>query len=320
MLLTEAVLASGEQLQCGQVAVAHEGAFKAAFLSEGLTGYAVGYPGTADLEAELETLAPRVSVPDLFQYRVADSVDAFLTETDDSDVRAMGAEFKALRVTGSTVTAALKHKGLTKRIDVRQIDADPLIKEKAVASLKERLLRAEIYRAANMLWAAATPQTAAWATGDGDSDPDMDVLAAIDGRLTASGVLPNRAVYAPGAWMKRVRGLRGRIDAGGFANAGFTLQQVADFLGLDRVLNSRAIRSVNAGGTKAALVGANRVYLFNAQAGGGTEDPSNIKRFAKDTWQVFENPVSAVTVDITVSHYSLISITSTLGIALLDVA
>jgi hypothetical protein len=319
LVFHESILPAGATLQPGQIALAHEGAFNAAFLSEGLTSYAVGFPGTANLEEELGVLAPAVPVPDLFQYRVADSTDAFLTETDDSDVRAIGAEFKTVGVTGSTVTAALKHKGLTKRLDVRQIAADPLAKEKAVASLKARLLRAEIFRAANMLWAAATPQSATWATGTGDTDPDVDVLAAIDAQLTASGVLPNRAVYAPGAWMKRIRGLRQRIDAGGFANAGFTLQQVADFLGVDRALNSRAVRSVSAT-AKGALIGANRVYLFNAQDNVDTEDPSSIKRFVKGTWEVFENPVSAVTVDITVSHYSLISITSKLGIALLDVA
>jgi len=313
------ILPAGTELAHGQIALAHEAAFNAAYLSEGLTGYAVGFPGTANLEEELGVLAPPVPVPDLFQYRVADDTDAFLTETDGSDVRSIGAEFKTVGVTGSTVTAALKHKGLTKRIDVRQIAADPLIKEKAVASLKARLLRAEIFRAANMLWAAATPKSALWATGSGDTDPDVDVMAAIDAQLTTSGVLPNRVVYAPGAWMKRVRGLRTRVDAGGFANAGFTLQQVADFIGVDKALNSRAIRSVSAT-AKAALVGANRVYMFNAQENADAEDPSSIKRFVKGTWEVFEHEVSAVTVDITVSHYSLISITSKLGIALMDVA
>jgi hypothetical protein len=318
--LMDIILPPGAALAHGQVALAHEAAFNAAFLSEGLTGYAVGFPGTADLAAELDMLAPPVTVADLFEYHVESSAEAFLTETDDSDVRAVGAEFKTVRVTGSKVTAALKHKGLTKRLDVRQIAADPMAKEKAVASLKARLLRAEIYRAAQMLYAAVTPGSKTWTTGDGDTDPDTDVLESIAGMLTAAGVLPNRAVYSTGAWIKRVKGLRMRLDAGGFANAGFSEQQLADFLGVDKVLRSRSARTVSAAGGKAGIVGANRVYVFNAQDQIGPEDPSNIKRFVNGTFEVFEQQVSSATVDITVAHLSLVSVTSTLGIAVLDVA
>lgn len=318
--LMDMILLPGAVLAPGQIALAHEAAFNAAFLSVGLTGYAVGFPGTADLQAELDMLAPAVTVSDLFEYRVEDNAEAFLTETDDSDVRSVGAEFKTVRVTGTKVTASLKHKGLTKRLDVRQIAADPMAKEKAVASLKARLLRAEIYRAAAMLYAAVTPGSKTWATGDGDTDPDTDVLEAIADRLTTAGVLPNRVMYSTGAWIKRVKGLRMMDTAGGFANAGFGEQQLADFLGVDKVMRSRSARTVSAAGAKAAIVGANRVYVYNAQDQIGPEDPSNIKRFVKGAFEVFEQQVSSATVDITVAHLSLVSVTSTLGIAALDVA
>lgn len=318
--LIDIILPPGGALAHGQVALAHEAAFNAAFLSEGLTGYAVGFPGTADLEAELAMLAPAVTVADLFEYRVESSAEAFLTETDDSDVRAVGAEFKTVRVSGSKVTAALKHKGLTKRLDVRQIAADPLAKEKAVASLKARLLRAEIYRAAAMLYAATQALPKTWATGDGDTDPDSDVLEAIAAQIATAGVPPNRVVYSTGAWIKRVRGLRMMDTAGGFANAGFGEQQLADFLGVDKVMRSRSARTVSAAGAKAGVVGANRVYIFNAQEQIGPEDPSNIKRFTKGAFEVYEQQVSAATVDITVAHLSLVSVTSPLGIAVIDAA
>ena len=318
--MMDIILPPGAALAYGQVALAHEAAFNAAFLSEGLTGYAVGFPGTADLEAELAMLAPNVTVSDLFEYRVEDSAQAFLTETDDSDVRSVGAEFKIVKTTGTKVTASLKHKGLTKRLDVRQIAADPAAKEKAVASLKARLLRAEIYRAASMLYGATQALPATWATGDGDTDPDTDVLEAIAEKLTTAGMLNNRVVYSTGAWIKRVKGLRMMDTAGGFANAGFGEQQLADFLGVDKVMRSRSARTVSAAGAKAGIVGANRVYIYNAQDAIGPEDPSNIKRFCKGAFEVFEQQVSSATVDITVAHLSLISVTSTLGIAVLDVA
>ncbi|MDD3584189.1 MAG: hypothetical protein PHG74_09255 [Kiritimatiellae bacterium] len=318
----EIILPPGAALQPGQVAIAHEAAFNAAFLSEGLTGYAVGFPGTADLEAELAMLAPNVTVADLFEYRVASSTEAFLTETDGSDIRAVGAEFKVVPVTGSKETAALKHKGLTKRLDVRQIAADPLAKEKAVASLKARLLRAEIYRAAAMLYAATTAEPKTWATGDGDTDPDADVLETIAAQIETSGVPPNRVMFATGAWIKRVKGLRAMDNAGGFANAGFSEQQLADFLGVDKVMRSRGARTVAAAGakTKAGIIGANRVYIYNAQDSIGPEDPSNIKRFCKGDFEVYEQQISAATVDVTVAHLSLISVTSTEGIAVIDAA
>ncbi len=318
--MMDIILPPGAALAHGQVALAHEAAFNAAFLSVGLTGYAVGFPGTADLVAELAMLAPDVTVADLFEYRVDNNVEAFLTETDDSDVRAVGAEFKTVKTTGTKVTAALKHKGLTKRLDVRQIAADPLAKEKAVASLKARLLRAEIFRAAQMLYGAVTPIPLTWATGDGDTDPDTDVLESIADQLTTAGSLSNRVTYTTGAWIKRVKGLRMVNNAGGFANAGFSEQQLADFLGVDKVMRSRSARAVSAAGAKASVIGGNRVYVYNAQDAIGPEDPSNIKRFCKGAFEVFEQQVSAATVDITVAHLSLISVTSTLGIAVLDVA
>ena len=48
------------------------------------------------------------------------------------------------------------------------------------------------------------------------------------------------------------------------------------------------------------------------------EDPSNIKRFTSITesggeWRVYVQQVTSKLVDITVEHYELIKITSTLG-------
>ena len=75
---------------------------------------------------------------------------------------------------------------------------------------------------------------------------------------------------------------------------------------------------MNASSVKAEIV-SNLVLMFFAVSGAGVEDPSNIKRFTSMTdsggpYRVYVQQVTSKLVDITVEHYELIKITSTLGI------
>ena len=110
---------------------------------------------------------------------------------------------------------------------------------------------------------------------------------------------------------------RAQTSAGGFANAGMTEAQVAAFLGVDQVFKSTA-RYQSAAASKTAVV-ANLVLMFAAMGGADTEDPSNIKRFVSPTisggdLRVYTQQVGSKLYDITVEHYELLKITSTLGI------
>ena len=72
------------------------------------------------------------------------------------------------------------------------------------------------------------------------------------------------------------------------------------------------------GGPLAEIVN-NLVLMFFASPGADIEDPSNIKRFVSPTesggpYRVYVQQVTSKLVDITVEHYELIKITSTLGI------
>jgi hypothetical protein len=313
------ILPNAQDMKPGLICLANEAAFNASFLSEALTAYSVGtVPVIADLEAELQFLAPAVQTARRFEYRIADNADAFLTETDDSDIRALGAEFKTVKAFGTKQDSSTLHKGLTKRLDMDQVGEDPLAKESAVMSLKARLIRAEIYRAATLL-GAINSSNKNWATGGNDTDPDTDLPAAILASVLASGVYPNRIAFGPGAWLKRVISLRKTVTAGGFASGGFNETELAAFLGVDTVRRCKTVRTSGAN-AKASLMGVNKVIGYYADDMAGKDDPSNIKRFTTGSWQVFEQQVGPNTVDITVGHRSRIAVTASLGVFTLDVA
>ncbi len=98
-----------------------------------------------------------------------------------------------------------------------------------------------------------------------------------------------------------------------------THDQVGGFLSAD-VRVSKA-RYTTAAATKGQIVG-NKVLMFAAEAGVDTEDFSNIKRFVTNgsaeegggKYQVYSARISAKRHVIAVGFYSLLKITSTLGI------
>jgi hypothetical protein len=201
-------------------------------------------------------------------------------------------------------------KGLTKRLDYEDVQADlDKARQTAVDQLMSRLLRAEIYRASRILEAAASATSTNWLapTPVINTNPDADLLRCILDSITAAGLPVTRAVFGAGAWLRRQTNLLERLTPGGIANSGFSEEQLANFLGLDRVHRARCVRT-DTDTTKEFLVGNNKVYLFNAQDGQSREDPSNIKRFVTPKeggrWCVYEQRVNAYTWDITVSHYS----------------
>ena len=317
------VLASSESAKKGDTFLPNEQAVNSLFFSEGLTNYAVGYPEQADLERELDFLAPPVPTARRFEYKVADNATAFLAETDDSDIRAVDAAYKTVTSRGQIVQAKTYDKGLTRRLDVEDIAADPNAKFNAVAELRERLLRAEIYRAATMLEKIATALAKTWTPATGSTDPDMDLLATLNLASTKSGMYPNRVAFGTSAWIKRQLAIRAMQGAGGTQSVGLNESQLADFLGIDGAMRMRAMRTVSKT-AKESLVSSDKVLVYMAKKATSKDDPSNIKRFvtngASGMWTVYEQNVNATTVDITVSHKSHIAITCDLGIYAITVA
>lgn len=306
----------------GQICLANEARFNASFLSQPLTAYSTGWSSGQGLEELLELLAPEVPTARRFSYKKAINAEAFLGEADDSDIRAIGAEFKAVTYSGAEAEAKTYNKGLTVRVDLDEEDDDPMLEERLTAALMKRLIRMEIRRALALLDSAATNEAKTWGAA-APVDADMDMLTAIIAGADSSGVRSTRVGIGDNAWSKRLLTLRAGDKAGSIANSGMTPDQLAGFLAVEKVfICGERVQTAKA--AKANLLGANAVYMYNAVSGAGKDDPSNIKRFVTrmggGKFKVYRKEVTAKLVDISVEHYSNIVATSTLGVRKLTIS
>jgi hypothetical protein len=313
----------GAAIQPGAVYLANESVFTQQYFDEPLTNYAIGWRDPNNIEETLEFFAPSVPVPRRFTYKSWTNIEEFLSEGTYDDLRAMGAEFPTVVYTGSEIHARTDNRGLRIRVDLDEV-ADPdstlaggiaAYQARIVEKLKRRVLRNSLRRAITLLSAGAVNTAHTW-NGTAGQDPDNDVLQQLVAASTQSGIRPNRVAWGDTAWSKRVLTHRAQNNAGGYASAGLTPEQVGMFLTVQAFVSRERFSAAGAG--LAEIVG-NLVFMFYALAGQDTEDPSNIKRFYSMTdsggpWRVYVQQVTSKLVDITVEHYELIKVTSLLGI------
>ncbi len=307
-------------LQPGQIALANETRFNESYFSEPLTAYAVGWRDATPIEETLQFFAPAVPVNRRFSYAEDQNVEAFLSDTDDE--RAIGADFKRVEYTFKKTDAKTTNRGLTIRVDLDEVADKTSWQQNYVNKLMRRLKRSELRRAITLLSNAATNTAKTWDTTAG-KDPDKDIETDILTATTASGVRPTRVGFGDTAWDKRKLAFRAQNNAAGYASAGMTPEALAGYLGVDRVLVSRE-RYQSTASAKAEIVN-NLVLEFIAADNLDTEDSSNIKRFVSPVVgggyvRVYEQQVTSKLYDITVEHYSLIKITSTLGLRKLTIS
>ena len=129
--------------------------------------------------------------------------------------------------------------------------------------------------------------------------------------------------YGDTAWDKRGFSHRAQNNAGGYASATLTPEALAGILNVDKVAVSKE-RYASTAAARTEIV-SNLVFEFYAMDGMDTEDPSNTKRFVSPVegggnFRVFSQQLSAKLYAITVEHYSLIKITSTLGLRKLTIS
>lgn len=301
-------------LQHDQICLANETRFNQAYFNEPLTTYAVGWRDPNSIEQTLEFFAPAVPVSRRFTYKEHNNAEEFLSDLDD--LRAIGAEFKRVEYAGTETEAKTDNKGLTIRVDMDQVRDMPNWRELYTGRLLRRLCRSELRRAISLLSAAAANTAKTWDTTAG-KDPDQDVIADLIAGATARGLRSNRLGYGDTAWSKRALACRAQNSAGGFASASLTPQQLAGLLGVDQILVSTE-RYQSTASAKAEILN-NLVLMFYALSGAMAEDATNIKRFISPVEgggqvRVYEQQMTAKLIDLTIEHYSLIKITSTLGI------
>ena len=307
------------------VAVNAASAF-ASSLAQDISGYLAGLPST-DESALLDLIAPPVMTADFFQFAKADDL-AYLTEADDSDIRAVGANFKRIQFSGTTVTDGTVQKGLTQRVDHRTI---PMINGSRVAGwennvaagLKNRLIRAEKMRALSVIDAAANNTAVNWTTNPHTANPDGDIRKAAERGRIATG-LPSTNVMI-GSTAQQTR--QDAYEAGARTNQGnhgdYTPQQIANYAQCRTGFIETGIKQSKKGATKVVTLG-NVIYTYNAEKSPMVQDPSNIKRCWSPTlnggmWMVFVQESAAWT-DITVFHQSKVIIPISVGIEKLTIS
>jgi len=298
----------------------------AASLAQDVTGYLAGLPDP-DEEASLNLLVPLIQTADFFQYPVATD-EAFLTEADDSDVRAIGASFKRVTNTGTTATDATVQKGLTKRVEHRtlpRVNGTILAgwENRTAASLQRRLTRADYVRAIAVIDGAANNTSpAAWSAS---TNPDGDLRAQAQRTLTKTGRAATHCLLGGAAQQLRQDAYEAatRANHAMASHADYTMEELARYLGVGMVKLVEAIKQTAKGATKSQILGS-ATYTYNAPAGVEIDDPSNFKRAWSPTmsggrWAVFIQEGAAWT-DITVFHQTKIFAPITAGVEKLTIS
>jgi hypothetical protein len=303
---------------CGLVCAANESRFTSSNYSEPLTAFTVGWKDSEKIEELLNFVAPAVPVARRFEFKVADSTEPFLSETDD--IRSIGSAFKRVEFSGTSVTSKTYNKGLTIRVDHDDVAGDDW-RERYVQLLLQRLYRNELRRAMSALSSNANGQSYVWSNSTGTPNPDSDIRGELEAASNATGVRPNRIVFGEGAWDIRSDAYDHQNNAGASRAAGLSLDELARKLFVDevRVMGAR-YQDLS---SKTAILG-NEVYAFFAKNEIMKDEPANIKRFVTpvdggSAFRVYVDEHSKFS-DITVEHYSNIVITSATGIRKLVVA
>jgi hypothetical protein len=304
----------------GQVALANETLFQQGNVDIELTQYAVGYRDGANLEAELNAIAPAVQTPERFSYRSYDNTEAFLLDTGDNDIREIGGNFNELEDLHSTETESRTlNKGFAMRVDKDRVKNQPNWQQRYVGHIRTRLLRCDVRRGYALLVAGATNTAKTWG---GSADPDMDLANQILATSNVSGMVPNTLVMDDTSWLLRLASHRAQNTAGSNASAELSFDELRAKLGFQRGYKSSS-RYASSTSAKAQFL-SSKVLIYTASEGLMEDDPSNIKTF----WSACENgerfqvwiaefPKYYV---LMVEHYSRPTLTSTLGIRMLTIS
>lgn len=303
-----------ESFQHGQVFLYNDSRFNQSFFSQPLTTYVVGGWNRSDLSAEIDALCGRpVPVSRKFSHKVWDNTEALATDGTD-DLRAIGGDFKVVRLTSTEVERKTVNRGLAMILDRDEMTNVALDEQKAAMYLMSRIQLNIAKRAFDLAAAAGinTPRT--WNTS---ANPDSDMRTSIRTAADLSGLRPNNVVFGDTAWDARVAAYDAQATAAAFQGASATPEQVASRLRVGRVYVSNARYSSSP--TARTGIAANLVLSYFVDNSGMDLDPSNIKRFYTPTAgggpiRVFRRELSETSVMIGVEHFELIAIPFSTGI------
>lgn len=312
----------------GALAMANEERFTAAYYSDPLTAYAVGWTDPENLEALIDFIAPRVPVGRRFEFKSAVNVEAFLSELVDE--RAIGSDFKTIEYKGSTVQAKTNNRGLKYVLDLDEEGGGILTEELIVSRILQRLKRNNYRRAiATLLNASVNLNTnVTWtynATTNANAQPDEDMRTLIQNTQLNSGVFPNRGLIDLKSWNIRKKSYAQQaLAAGAIYGYGRTIQDVVEDQSLEGMMLSKAVYQSAEWVTPAkSYILPQNFVAFYGQDNPTRDDPTNLKRFVTPVsdgdYRVYRQPLGPKLVAITVECYDLLVQTATIGCGQLTV-
>lgn len=298
----------------GQVFLYNDSRFNQSYFSQPLTTYVVGGWNRSNLGAEIDAICGRpVPVPRKFDHKVWDNTEGLATDGTD-DIRAIGGDFKVIRLTSTEVERKTVNRGLAMILDRDEMTNVALDEQKAAMYLMGRIQLNIAKRAFDLAAAAAVNTARTWNTS---ANPDSDMRTSIRTAADLSGLRPNNVIFGDTAWDLRVAAYDAQATAAAFQGASATPEQVAARLRVDRVFVSNARYSSSA--TAKTGIAANLVLSYFVDNSGMDLDPSNIRRFYTPTAgggpiRVFRRELSETSVMIGVEHFELIAIPFSTGI------
>lgn len=296
------------QVKVGVTYIANEDRITEDGFSEPLTTYAQGWRDNSPIMEDLQSIAPSVPVARRFDYKTSPKAEAFLIDIDD--IRAPMGDFKRIEYTGGEETEKTDNKGLVFRVEKGTSDKS---KQRKIALTIQRLYRSELVRAGKILQGLTNGSAKVWGP---DSDPDADLILGIEKSADQTGVQPNVVIFDSKAWAIRQIAHRSSDKAGGMASASLTKEQLADLLGVEKVIVLKERFTIKKGqGAKEKILSTPAVFITNIDQLAMEDDPSAIKRFVSQDGEirVHVDDHHAKFEDITVEHYSKIIGTSGIG-------
>ncbi len=303
----------------GQITVANSAMNYAGSFAETVTGYLAGLPAD-DETASLEAICPSIRTNDFFRFPKADD-EAYLTEVDGSDLRNRGASFKRVQYKGTQVTDETQQKGLTMRVDHKDLAKDggtiiPGWENLYALELRKRLVRADKYRFFALLSAAANNVAITYSAA---TNPDGLLRAQVARTRTATGRRPSHLLIGNTSWEGRIDAYEAaaRVNPGSANHADYDPARLANYLRVMNVLIEEGMVQTVKGGAKADQLGLVN-YSYSASSSKIIGDPSNcfrawspVKGGGEWASSVQEHDVYT---DITVWHESKLVIPQTTGI------
>ncbi len=303
----------------GQITVANSAMNYGGAFHQTISNYVSGFPSD-DETASLEALCPSTQTNDFFRFLKADD-EAYLTETDGSDIRARGGVFKRVQYKGTTAIDETQQKGLTMRVDHKDLVKNngvivPGWENNYAMELRKRLVRADKYRFFTLIDAAATNVAITYSSG---TNPDGLLRAMVQLTRTATGRLPTHVVIGNASWQGRIDAYEAaaRVNVGSVNHSDYDEAALARYLRAEKVIIEEGMRQLVKGGAKVDDLGLIN-YSYSAAASKIIGDPSNAFRAWSPVKGGGEWAVSIqehdVYTDITVWHESKLVIPQTTGI------